>query len=165
MRFRKLKKQTKNSPKHTTREKAEARKRQLYARYPLKIKAFIVDMFMIYAPILYTLAYLVLDGKDAFLNSQVAPSVAVSIYGLIYSVLLSKFAQTPGKKAYSLKVLDAKSGKSISFLRALLRFVAFLFSATIIIGLLLPLYRKDKKALHDLIAGTVEVVEEEKKQL
>lgn len=162
MRFRKLKNQTKNSSKHITREETQEKKRLFYAGYPLKIKAFITDMFMIYAPILYILTYLVLDGKDAFLDSQAAPFIAVSVYGLIYSALLSRFSQTPGKKAYSLKVLDARSGKRISFLRALLRFVAFLFSATIIIGLLFPLYRKDKKGLHDLIAGTVEVVEEER---
>lgn len=161
MRFRKLKQQTKSPSSKQTSEKSGPKKKALYARYPLKIKAFITDMFMIYAPILYILAYVVLGGKDEFQNSQFAPFIAVSIYGIIYSILISKFAQTPGKKAYRLKVLDARSGKNISFLRALLRFIAFLFSATILIGLLFPLYRKDKKGLHDLIASTVEVVEKE----
>lgn len=156
MRFRKLKKQTKTTDK---KEKTTL----CYAPYPLKIKALITDLFMIYAPILYIIAYLILGGKEDFQSSQLAPFAAVSLYGVIYATLLSKLAQTPGKKAYNLKVLDAKTGDKISFLRALLRFIMFLLSATILIGLLLPLYRKDKKALHDVICSTVEVVEEDKK--
>jgi len=157
MRFRKLKQQT----KHKAQEKNEKKSKFLYAAYSLKIKALITDMFMIYAPILYLITYIVLGGKDEFQDSQLAPLFAVSLYALIYAILISQFMQTPGKKAYGLKVLNAKTGKKISFLQALLRFVAFLFSATILVGLLLPLYRKDKKGLHDLIASTIEVVEKE----
>ena len=157
MRFRKLKQQQKRADTQENQEK----KKYLTAPYTTKIKAFITDMFMIYAPILYIITYLVLGDKDAFLSSELAPLIGVSLYGLIYATLLAKFAQTPGKKAYSLRVLDAKSGKNISFFQALLRFVAFLFSATILIGLLFPLYRRDKKGLHDLIAHTIEVREKE----
>lgn len=157
MRFRKLK-QTQNS--HKTQQNSE-KKKYLTAPYPLKIKAFITDMFMIYAPILYIITYLILGDKDAFLHSEFAPFIGVLLYGLIYSILLAKFSQTPGKKAYSLRVLDASSGNKITFFQAFVRFVAFLFSATILIGLLFPLYRKDKKGLHDLIAHTIEVRDNE----
>ena len=151
MRFRKLKQQSK---------KIQARKELLenkvtYARYTDRIKAFITDMFMIYAPILYVITYVFLDGKEDFQASQLAPLVGVSIYGFIYAILLTKLAQTPGKKAYIIKVVDVKTYKNISFLRALWRFIAFLFSATILLGLFVPFYRKDNRALHDLMAGTV----------
>lgn len=159
MRFRKLKQKTKN--KNFIHEKFKQKVQ--YAYYPLKIKAFITDMFMIYAPILYVLAYVVMDGKDEFQASQMAPLIAVCTYGLIYATLISKFGQTPGKKAYAIKVVDDKTYKNISFIRACLRFIAFLFSATIVIGLIIPWYRKDKKALHDIICSTVEIVEEENK--
>jgi uncharacterized RDD family membrane protein YckC len=149
MRFRKLKKQTK--------QKKEPKVKIVYASYPDKIKALITDMFMIYAPILYLIAYVVMDGKDAFQSSQIAPLAGVTLYGLIYAVLISKFGQTPGKKAYNLKVVDDKTYENISFFRALFRFVAFLFSATILLGLLTPFYRKDKKALHDILCNTVEI--------
>lgn len=33
----------------------------------------------------------------------------------------------------------------------------FLVSTTILLGLLTPFYRKDKKALHDIVCGTIEV--------
>ncbi|QSZ42772.1 RDD family protein [Sulfurimonas aquatica] len=153
MRFRKLKQQTKQTK--------EPEQRYIYASYPLKVKAFIVDMFMIYAPILYIITYAFMDGKDEFQSSQLAPLIGVSIYGLIYSTLLAKNGQTPGKKAYDIKVVDDKSFENISFLRAIMRFIAFLFSATILIGLLVPFYRKDKKALHDVLCSTIEIVTEE----
>ena len=154
MRFRKLKKQTK--------EKQPSKVKILYARYPDRIKAFITDMFMIYAPIMYILTYLILGGKDEFQASTLAPLIATTIYGVIYALFLSKTGQTPGKKAYEIKVVDYKTQEKISFFKAFIRFIAFLFSATILIGLLLPIFRKDNKMLHDLICSTIEIVEQKK---
>lgn len=152
MRFRKLKKNNKLPD-------VKLHQRYLYSPYSYRVKAFITDMFMIYAPILYLIAYIAMNGKDDFQSSQLAPLIGVSLYGLIYATLLSKFGQTPGKKAYEIKVVDYKTGKNISFFKAILRFIAFLFSATTLLGLFIPFYRKDKKALHDLICGTIVIVE------
>ena len=151
MRFRKLKKQSKQLDKI----KQELKQKHQYARFVDRIKALITDLFMIYAPILYVITYVIMNGKDDFQSSQIAPLAGVLLYGVIYAVLLSKFGQTPGKKAYEMKVVDAKSGKNISFIRAFYRFIAFLFSATILLGLFVPFYRKDNRALHDLLASTV----------
>ena len=152
MRFRKIKKNRKTSAQVDTPKYS-------YSPYSLRVKAFITDMFMIYAPILYIVAYVVMDGKDEFQSSEVAPLLAVSMYALVYALLLSNFGQTPGKKAYDVKVVDARTGKNIGFFRALLRFVAFLFTATTLLGLLLPFYTKDRKALHDIICNTIVVLE------
>jgi uncharacterized RDD family membrane protein YckC len=151
MRFRELKKQK------TKQNKQKKKPSVIYARYPDRIKAFITDMFMIYAPILYLITYVVLSGKEEFQATQWAPLLGVTLYGVIYAVLISKFGQTPGKKAYLLKVVDDKTFENIGFFRAFCRFVAFLFSATILLGLIVPFYRKDKKALHDIICSTVEI--------
>ena len=123
------------------------------ATYPQRLKALIVDLFMLYMPILYIITYLIMDGKDDFQNSTFAPLAAWTIYGIIYSLFLSKSGQTPGKKAYDVKVVD-RDGETISFIKAFLRYILFLFSAAIIVGVLTPLFRKDKKALHDIILGT-----------
>jgi uncharacterized RDD family membrane protein YckC len=116
-------------------------------------------MFMIYAPILYVTAYIIMDGKDDFQSSKLAPLLGVTLYGFIYALLLSKFGHTPGKKAYEMKVVDDKTGEYIGFFKSVFRFIAFLFTATTLLGLLLPFYRKDRKALHDLLSGTIVVVE------
>ena len=152
MRFRTLKQQKKTT---ATTDKPK----YIYAKFTYRVKAFIIDMFMIYAPILYLIAYFVMEGKDDFQSSELAPLIAVSIYGLIYSLLVSNFGQTPGKKAYDMKIVDDKTGEHVSFFRAALRFVLFLFTAATLLGLILPFYRKDKKALHDIICKTLVVVE------
>jgi len=155
MRFRKLKQKTKQK-----KLQDNAPKKAKLARLPDRIKAFITDMFMIYAPILYIITYVFLGSKEAFQSSNIAPLIGVTFYGLVYAIMLVKTGQTPGKKAYDIKVVDAKSGKNLSFIQAITRFIAFLFSATIIFGLLFPYYRKDNKMLHDLLAGSVVVSEQ-----
>jgi uncharacterized RDD family membrane protein YckC len=162
MRFRKLKKQ--QLKKQQNKQNKESVKIK-YANSIDKTKAFITDMFMIYAPILYIITYVVMGGKEEFQESQLAPLIGVLIYGLIYAFLLSKFGQTPGKKAYTIKVVDDKTLENISFLRAFLRFVMFLFSATILLGLFTGMYRKDKKSLHDIICHTLEIEVENKNSL
>jgi len=147
MRFRKLKQ------KKTKQQNAKSTLK--YAKTTDRIKAFITDMFMIYVPILYIITYLVMGGKEAFQASNIAPFVGVLLYGTVYSFFLYKTGQTPGKKAYQIKVVDAKTHKNISFVQAFLRFISFLFSATILLGLLVVFYRKDKKSLHDILANTI----------
>ena len=151
MRFRQLKKQSQEKKLQEVEQKIQVE----YAKYTDRIKAFITDMFMIYAPILYIITYVFMGGKDDFQASQYAPLVGVSIYGFIYAILLSKLGQTPGKKAYTIKVVDVNTKENIGFIRALCRFIAFLFSATIFLGLLVPFYRKDNRALHDLLCSTL----------
>ncbi len=129
----------------------------VYARYTDKIKALIVDLFMIYMPILYIIAYIILGGKKAFLASTVAHFAGVAIYGVIYAIFLARTGQTPGKKAYNLKVVDSKTFKKISFIRSMFRFIAFLFTGATILGIFLPFYKKDNSALHDIICHTVEI--------
>ena len=129
----------------------------IYPRYTDKVKGFITDLFMIYTPILYVITYVILNGKEAFQASAGAQLGGVVLYGIIYSVFLARTGQTPGKKAYGMKVVDIKSHETLSFFRAFIRFIAFLFSATTLLGLILPFYRKDKRALHDLLSGSVEI--------
>lgn len=153
MRFRNIKHNSaKNNNKHEKKTKAK------YAKAPDRIKAFITDLFMIYMPILYITTYLFMDGKDDFLSSDIAPLLAVSIYGIIYTIFVNKRGQTPGKKAYEIKIVDARTGENLSITKSFCRFVMFLVTSFSLIGLLLPFYRKDNKTLHDLICGSVVIV-------
>ncbi len=155
MRFRDLKKQSNKN--NQTKNEAHSKGKYKYARFPDRIKAFITDMFMIYIPLLYIITYVVLDGKDSFQDSVAGQFFGVFIYGVIYALFVAKTGQTPGKKAYTIKIVDVKTGEKVSFLRGFLRFVAFLFTATTFLGLLLPFVRKDNRMLHDLICSTVAI--------
>jgi len=119
-----------------------------------RIKAFVTDMFMIMMPIMYLTTYVVMDGADSFKNSDMAHWVSMSIYGLITVIFWVKKGQTPGFKAYDLKLIDDNTGKTLGYGLAIARYMMFILSAVSIVGALLPFFRKDKKTLQDLLMQT-----------
>ncbi|ADG94703.1 RDD domain containing protein [Arcobacter nitrofigilis DSM 7299] len=122
---------------------------------PARIKAFIVDMFMIMMPLAYATTYVFMNGKDDFQGSQEARWGLSIIYGLIIIVFWIAKGQTPGLKAYSLKLIDEKTREKISFPKAILRYLSFIFAATTIVLTFLPFFRKDKKTFQDLVTNTL----------
>ncbi|QDM02148.1 RDD family protein [Aliarcobacter butzleri] len=132
------------------------------ASIPSRIKAFIVDMFMIMMPLAYLTTYIFMDGKDDFQGSQEARWTLSLTYGLIIIIFWIAKGQTPGLKAYSLKLLNEKTKEKISLPKAILRYIAFLFSSMTIILTFLPFLRKDKKTFQDLVSGTI-VIDIDKK--
>ena len=150
MRFRELKKAKKQHKKNASKAVV------MYAKVPDRIKAFIVDMFMIYTPIIYIVVYLVMGSKNAFMDSQIAPLVVTLLYGIIDAAFISISGQTPGKKAYLIEVVDQKSHTKISFLRALCRFFFFLVAAApFLLGLLTVFTNKKRQAFHERVCGTI----------
>jgi len=145
--------------KHKKTNKSQQQDKVVYARYIDRIKAFITDMFMINMPILYITTYFILDGKDDFQSSPLAQFLALLAYGVVYALFLSKTGQTPGKKAYGIKVVKADTKELLSPVTALVRFFLFSISVLSIVGILLPFYNKEKKALHDIILNTIEIKE------
>jgi len=63
--------------------------------------------------------------------------------------------QTPGLKAYELKIVDALNKGRISFIQSLVRYTATLFAVVSFFLLFLPFFRKDKKTFQDLISRTI----------
>jgi uncharacterized RDD family membrane protein YckC len=66
-----------------------------------------------------------------------------------------KSGQTPGCRAYSIKLVDGRSGEKAHPLAIALRYYFELISMITVIGLLMAFFRKDHKCLHDLLSGTV----------
>ncbi|MDR2080601.1 MAG: RDD family protein [Campylobacteraceae bacterium] len=124
------------------------------ARVSKRIKAFIVDMFMINMPILYFTAYIILGGRSEFLNNQTAIFACTAVFGLILSIFFAAAGQSPGYKAYQIKLVDIHTKEKPRFFRAYFRFFCFIFSGVTIAGLLLAFFRTDRKCLHDIFSGT-----------
>ncbi|PLY04244.1 MAG: RDD family protein [Arcobacter sp.] len=133
----------------------------LSAPIGLRIKAFVVDMFMIMMPIMYVTTYLILDGKDDFQGSDEARWITASVFGLIVIFFWVIKGQTPGFKAYSIKLVDNATEKNVSLIKAILRYFLFLISATTIILSFLPFFRKDKKTIQDIITNTTVILEKQ----
>lgn len=118
-----------------------------------RFKAFVTDLFMIYTPLLYIMTYLVLGSAQSFRENQGAIFICIALYGLISSAFFSAKGQTPGYKYVGL-FLQTRDGKNVSFFLALIRFFIWLFSMSLVIGLLFPFFHPQRLALHDLICKT-----------
>jgi uncharacterized RDD family membrane protein YckC len=67
---------------------------------------------------------------------------------------------TPGKKLVHIKIVDAKTLQDIDNKQAITRSLGYIISTLLfLIGFLMVAFRKDKRGLHDLLAGTVVVYE------
>lgn len=106
----------------------------------------------------------ILGGVNALILSMLpALKPAISFLNIGYFIFFQiQHGATPGKMLLGLRVvghadLEAPSNRSI-FMRETLGRLASIFS---LIGYFLPLFNKDKRALHDLIAGTRVIRERE----
>lgn len=117
----------------------------------LRFRAMLIDIFLIYVPILY-LFYFALGSKQAFLNNTFATSLCTFLFGFIQALFLAKSAQSPGLKAYDLYLIDIKSGKKASFFRIILRYIVFIISFGLLIGVVVSFLRKDTLNLHDILS-------------
>lgn len=116
-----------------------------------RAKAFLIDIFLLYVPVLYV-CYFVLGSKEAFLGNQAVIFACSAFFGVVQALFLSTKAQSPGLKAYDLYLIDTKKGRKLSFLRVILRYIVFLIGASLLFGLLMSFLRKDGLALHDLLS-------------
>ncbi len=112
---------------------------------------------------------IIIDGIILSIVSSILGAITGPFIGLIVSLVLpfayyiyfwsmdnpvGQKGQTVGKRVMSIKVV-ADDGTGLDAAKAAIRVVGYFISSIIIcIGFLFPLWREDKKALHDLIAGT-----------
>ncbi|MDA3945921.1 MAG: RDD family protein [Helicobacteraceae bacterium] len=63
---------------------------------------------------------------------------------------------TPGKKVLGIHVVDAKTYEEINNKQAIIRYIGYIISTIpLAVGFLMVAFRKDRRALHDLLAETV----------
>ena len=63
---------------------------------------------------------------------------------------------TPGKKFVHIKIVDAQTFQDITNTQAITRSFGYLASTfAFLIGFIMVAFRKDKRALHDILAGTI----------
>lgn len=132
-------------------------------RYPYagimdRLKAFITDSFLLSMPIFYIVIYLVMNGREGF-REHMLLGWAFILVPLCIVVVTFYFVsgQTPGLKAYDLKVIDVQTGEKPGLLPSLLRFLFFNIIFFTFFGLFVPFFRKDKRGIHDLLSGTAVV--------
>ena len=134
-----------------------------YVDFWPRVGASLIDMLVIML-VTYPLLYLVygqayftvqseapVRGMADFLISFVLPFVGVVVFWL-------KKQATPGKMVVDARVVDAKTGKTLTVGQAVGRYLAYIVAVLpLFIGLLWVIFDRRKQGWHDKMAGTVVV--------
>lgn len=161
MRWRTLK--TKQKPR-------PSKPKTLFAPFLSRAAGFATDLFMIGIPI--SLITIVIFGYDQMHSASgldvlvhdpkaqtnppnpIASITQITLFLITYVWLWHKSGQTPGKKLSRIRVVDVHTLQNAPIWKLTLRFIGYFLSLISVIGFFIPLVRKDKRALHDLISGT-----------
>ena len=139
-----------------------------YAGLQIRIVAFILDMMVLISfAMLFAaaaVAYLLVDSNNGDLSGRAVPVflaiVLTYVFAFVplYFVLLWTWSgQTVGMMAVRIKVLS-RDGGPVSFGRSALRLLGYAASVLpLFLGLAIALVDRERRALHDHLAGTVVV--------
>ena len=125
--------------------------------------ALFLDQLILAVPMVVVVV--LVGGLSAVAGDQAGPFLTLLFYplyygmaGAYYSLQESSVHQaTLGKRALGIKVTDAE-GRRLSFQHALGRwFAAALSYLTLYVGFLMAAFTERKRALHDIVAGTLVV--------
>ena len=148
-------KQNRVQEKPSNNSKIKSPKSDL-ASLGLRLKAFLTDTFLITTPILYIVIYLIMgSGEDFAQNRSLGWGIIFSVHALIILIFWLKNGQTPGLKAYDIKLVDANTKQRVSILQVLIRYVVTFFAVISIFLLFMPFFNKEKKTIQDLLSKTV----------
>ena len=137
------------------KEKKQNQDQNNYAGVFDKIKAFITDSFLLATPIIYIVIYLIMGSKENFGQNMLLGWAYILVpLCIVVVAFLSKSGQTPGYKSQDIKLIDNKTGETPSVVLVFLRFWFFIISIVSIVGIVMMFFRKDKKALHDILSST-----------
>ncbi len=120
-----------------------------------RFKAFLTDTFLITTPILYIVIYLVMgSGQEFAENRTLGWGIIFAIHFIIIAIFWLKNGQTPGLKAYDLKLVDNKSLARVSVLQVIIRYAATLASVISIFFMFTPYTNKERKTFQDIVSNT-----------
>ena len=127
----------------------------IYASSRTKIKAFLTDSFMLLMPILYLVIYFIMEGREDFASNKTLGWLYILIPLLIVQTLfMVKTGQTPGYRAYNIKIIDEKTKKTPSLAIVIFRNLSVILSVLTFLGWMIMFFRKDSKTLHDFLSAT-----------
>jgi len=136
-----------------------------YARLWRRTIAFGIDLFILWC-LFNTLSAGLYVFFGVLLKGEFIYFVISSLYLLYFARMeSSNRMSTIGKRMLGLKVTDV-SGNRILFRRAIFRYLAKCLSGiTMGLGYILPLFSKEKRALHDYVAGTFVILDKPQKKI
>ena len=126
------------------------------ASLPSRLKAFLTDTFLITTPILYIVIYLIMgSGAEFAENRALGWTIIFAFHSTIILIFWLKNGQTPGLKAYDIKLVDNTTKQRVSVMQVLIRYITTLFAVISIFLLFVPFFNKNKKTFQDILSNTV----------
>jgi uncharacterized RDD family membrane protein YckC len=130
---------------------AMASKLQTYGGFWERSLAIVIDYFVMLIPNLI-LAQLLRD------SAWIAQLVLAAVYAT-YFWSAAGGGQTPGMRVFGLRVMK-EDGSALTVVGALVRWVGFIIAVLVLgIGVFWAAFHRQKKGWHDLLAGTIVMVE------
>lgn len=129
-----------------------------YAGFWIRVVATIIDTLWL-TPLLFLFMYTAF-GSNLF-SIENPPSATDNIISnviwiVVVLALWIKFASTPGKMLFGMKIVDAKTHDEVPAGRLLLRYIGYFISMIpLFLGIFWVGWDKKKQGWHDKIAGTV----------
>ena len=122
-----------------------------------RLKAFLTDTFLITTPIFYIVIYLIMgSGAEFAQNRTLGWGIIFFVHALLILIFwLKKNGQTPGLKAYDLKLVDNLTKQRVSVKQVLIRYATTLIAVISIFLLFVPFFNKNKKTFQDILSNTI----------
>lgn len=133
-----------------------------YAGTVSRALAFLLDQSIISA--LFYFVVMIIEFAVEIISHQPANYIHESSWGILiiffmwqflyFASALAATSKTPGKVLLGLKVVNNADGTPVTATRAMVRTLFLHLSIWSIVGVLCGVMRKDRRELHDIIAGT-----------
>ena len=95
------------------------------------------------------------SGEEFAQNRTLGWGIIFSVHALIILIFWLKNGQTPGLRAYEIKLVDTNTRQRVSVVQVLIRYITTLFAVISIFLLFLPFFNKDKKTIQDIFSNTI----------
>lgn len=126
------------------------------ASLPSRLKAFLLDTFLITTPILYIVIYLIMgSGEEFSQNRTMGWGIIFFVHSILILIFWLKNGQTPGLKAYDIKLVDNLTKQRVSVIQVIVRYITTLVAVVSIFLLFTPFFNKDKKTFQDILSNTI----------
>jgi uncharacterized RDD family membrane protein YckC len=107
-------------------------------------------------------------GNEYWMSEKMVHGILDVLIGYVLPIVATiwfwlRYKATPGKMAYSLEVVDAATGNTLTTSQAIIRYIAYIPSALALgIGFIWVAFDPKKQGWHDKIAKTVVVKNKQK---
>ena len=95
------------------------------------------------------------SGEEFSQNRSLGWGIIFTVHALIILIFWLKNGQTPGLKAYDIKLVDNLTKQRVSVIQVLVRYLTTLFAVVSIFLLFIPFFNKDKKTFQDILSNTI----------